>query len=65
MCSCNDVDREIPLKSAFTGYFLWFLSTKTAVLNLLNGTSKKCLTPYINVVPELNTSSIKTNDLFW
>ena len=33
-CSFVDVDREIPLKSAFTGYFLWFLFTKTAVLNL-------------------------------
>ena len=33
-CSLVDVDKEIPLKSAFTGYFLWFLFTKTAVLNL-------------------------------
>ena len=44
-CSCNDVDREMPLKSAFTGYFLWFLLTNTAVLNCFKGTFKKCLTP--------------------
>ena len=55
---------EIPLKSAFTGYFLWFLSTKTAVLNFFNGTSRKCLTPYINVVPEFKTSSTKISPLF-
>ena len=39
--SCMEVDSEMPLKSTLTGYFLWFLSTNTAVLNLLNGTSKK------------------------
>jgi len=49
---------------AFTGYFLWFLLTKTAVLNCFNGTFKKCLTPYIKVVPEFKTSSTKTRDLF-
>ena len=32
-CSFLEVDKEIPLKSAFIGKFLWFRLTKTAVLH--------------------------------
>ena len=50
-CSLIEVYKDIPLKSALTGYFLWFLLTSTAVLKRFKGTFKKYFIPYINVVP--------------
>ena len=62
-CSFIEVESDRPLKSAFIGYFLWFLLISTAVFNCFNGTFKKCLTPYISVAPECKTSSTNTTEV--